>query len=74
MKTFCSIVDLKHKNVFRMGGKIFAVIAEAKPHTFTLGKASVKMGNGMKIDCVDNNGQRCQVIADTFDFVELIRG
>lgn len=73
MKTYCSIVDLKHKNVFRMDGQIFAVVKGAELNTFKMGSASVKMGNGMKIDCVNDRGQRCWVVADTFDFVELIR-
>lgn len=74
MKTYCSIMDLKFKNVFRMDGQIFAVVKGAEPNTFNFGgKASVRMGNSMKIDCVNDRGQRCQVVADTFDFVELIR-
>lgn len=73
MKTYYSIVDLKHKNVFRVDGQIFEVISEAQPNMFTFVGKAFRMGNNMKIDCVNDNGQRCQVVADTFDFVELIR-
>jgi hypothetical protein len=73
MKTYCSIVDLKFKNVFRMNGQIFAVVKGAEPNTFKFGGTPLRVGNGMKIDCVNDKGQRCQVVADTFDFVELIR-
>lgn len=73
MKTYCSIVDLKHKNVFRMNGQIFAVISEAQPSIFTFMGKAFRRGDNMGIDCVNDKGQRCQVVADTFDFVELIR-
>lgn len=73
MKTYCSIVDLKHKNVFRMNGDIFAVVKDAEPNIFKFGGTPLRVGNGMKIDCVDNKGIRCWITADIFDFVELIR-
>lgn len=73
MKPYCSIVDLKHKNVFRMDGQIFAVISEAQPNIFTFVGKAYRMGNSMEMDCVNDKGQRCQVVADTFDFGELIR-
>lgn len=73
MKAYCSIVDLKHKNVFRMDGQVFAVIRGTKHYGFMFNNKPFKMGNKMTFDCVNDNGQRCQVIADTFDFVELIR-
>lgn len=73
MKTYCSIVDLKHKNVFRMDGQIFAVVKGVEPNILKFGGTPLRVGSGMKIDCVSEMGQRCWVVADTFDFVELIR-